>query len=786
MLRHNLLLIFRNFKRFKSTFFINLIGLSTGLACALMIYLWVNDELAIDTFHAKDARLYQLMERQKHTNHIGVTGSTPWLLAEALVEEIPEIEYAATATPGDWYGKSTLSVKDKNIKAGGIYCGKDFFNIFSYHLVQGNPNQVLANKNSIVISEDLAKKLFDTPDNAVGKAIEFQHNEQYQVSGIFKNVPSNSSEKFDFVLSYRILLDRDPGNANWGNSGPHTFVVLKEGTNPEQFAKKIEGFIKTKNEDAGYRSLFIKQYSKNYLYGRYDNGIEAGGRIEYVYLFSLIAVFILLIACINFMNLSTAKASRRIKEVGIKKAIGAGRNALAIQYLGESMLMTFLSVAVAILMIDLLLPQFNLLTGKQLELTFTTNLLISIFAIMVITGLIAGSYPALYLSGFNPATVLKGKLNSSLGELWARKGLVLFQFTLSVILIVCVMVVYRQIQYVQNKNLGYDRHNVVYFEIEGKIKESLNAFLTEVQKIPGIQSASSISQSTVGGGNTTSLEWEGKDPDVKLPIAIRSVNYGVIEMLNMQMKDGRAFSKSVRSDSLKIILNESAVDAMGLKDPVGRIVGMGPYKVEILGVMKNFHFESLHSGVAPMFFVLAPQYTEKVIVKIEPGRVQEALANLQKFYLQFNPGFAFDYRFLDQDYQAQYTAETRVASLSRYFATLAIVISCLGLFGLAAFTAERRIKEIGIRKVLGSSEWGIVYLLSGDFTKIVVVAIVIALPVSYMITRTWLDNFAFKIPLEFWYFISAGALVMVISWLTVGTQAFKAARVSPTKCLKDE
>jgi ABC-type antimicrobial peptide transport system permease subunit len=486
------------------------------------------------------------------------------------------------------------------------------------------------------------------------------------------------------------------------------------------------------------------------------------------------------------MNLSTAKASRRIKEVGIKKAVGAGRKTLIIQYLGESMLMTFLSVAFAILLIDLFLPQFNSVTGKQLELNFTSNVLISIASIMLFTGLISGSYPALYLSGFNPATVLKGKLNTSLGELWARKGLVLFQFTLSVILIVCVVVVYRQIQFVLHKNLGYERDNVIYFEIEGKIKENLETFLRETEKIPGISEASSISQSTVGGGNTTQLDWEGKDPNIRIPIAIRPVNYGVIEMLDIQIKEGRAFSKNNKTDSLKIILNESAVDAMGIKDPVGQTVGLGPYKVEILGIIKNFHYESLHQGVAPMFFVLAPQYTEKVIIKIERGRVQEALAGLQKFYTQFNPGFAFDYRFLDEDYQAQYIAETRVASLSRYFACLAIIISCLGLFGLAAFTAERRIKEIGIRKVLGSSELGIVYLLSSDFTKIVIAAIAIALPISYWITRTWLNNFAFKIPLHVWYFASAGALVLMIAWITVGSQAYKAARVSPSQCLKDE
>lgn len=786
MIRHTLLLIYRNFKRFKSTFFINLTGLSTGLACALIIYLWVNDELQIDKFHEKDSRLYQVMEHQQHSGSIRVTDSTPGLLAEALEQEMPEVEYATVATPSYWFDKFILSIHEKKIEATGIYASKNYFNIFSYGLVQGDPSQVLLNKNSIVISEQVALSLFNTTKNLLGKIIDLQREKQYVVTGIFKRTPSNSSVQFDFVLSFEAAKEINPGLLQWGNSGPLTFVTLKKGTDVDGFSKKISGLLKTKTKDT-HRSLFTRKYSDAYLFGKYENGVQSGGGIDYVIQFSIIASFILVIACINFMNLSTAKASRRVKEIGIKKAIGAGRKTLILQYLGESILMAVLSLVVAILMVDVCLPQFNLMTGKNLSIDLNFNLSLSLLFIVLFTGLVAGSYPALYLSGFKPATVLKGKLSSSLGELWARKGLVIFQFTLSVILMVVVLVIYKQIEFLQTKNLGYDKENVIYFPIEGKIKDNPEIFINEIKKIPGVVDASSIGQSMVGGGNTTDIDWwEGKDPVEKIPFAIRPVNYDVIEMMGIQLVEGRSFSRKFSGEDMKVIVNEAGIKAMGLKDPIGKEVKKDPFVFQIIGVAKDFHFESLHSPVKPMVFLMRPEFTQQIIAKIANGTERETIQALQNFYLQFNPGFTFDYRFIDQDYQAQYYAEERVATLSKYFAALAILISCLGLFGLAAFTAEKRLKEVGIRKVLGASEARIVYLLSGDFTKTVFIAILLALPVSYFVASTWLGGFAYKIPLEWWYFIAAGLLALSIAWLTVSSQAWKAARINPTECLKDE
>ena len=786
MLSHNLLLIFRNFKRFKSSFIINLVGLSTGLACTLLIYLWVDDELKVDKFHANDARLYELMEFQRNSSdNIRITNSTPGLLAEELDNTIPEVEYSTVVTPFYWFDKSSLSLGEKNIEAGGIYASKDFFNVFSFGLTEGDPAKALAEKHSIVISESTALALFNSTDNVVGKRVEYQHEKEYIVSGIFKGTPPNSTQQFDFVLSFEDFKETNKGVLNWGNSGPMTFVVLKEGSDEAVFNDKIKDIIGTKVPEK-HRTLFAAKYSDLYLRGEFENGKQSGGRIEYVVMFSLIALFILAVACINFMNLSTAKASRRLKEVGIKKAVGANRRSLVFQYMGESLLMSMLSLFVAVLLVDLLLPQFNSITGKQLVLSFDPRIIISFGAIALITGVIAGSYPALYLSAFNPAAVLKGKLNTAVGEVWARKGLVVFQFTISVIFIVSVLVVYKQIQFLQTKNLGYNKENIIYFGNDGRIAKSLDAFLTEIRKLDGVVGASSVAQSMVGGGNTSTLDWEGKDPDDRTPFAFRPVNYDAIELLDLDIIEGKSFSRESK-DSLKLIFNEAGIEAMGMKDPIGKTIGFGPgYKLEIIGVVKNFHFESLRYNVGPMFFVLAPQYTQKVMVKIAAGKEAETIDRIQRFYQQFNPGFTFDYRFLDQDYQAQYFAEQRVAKLSKYFAGLAIIISCLGLFGLAAFTAERRLKEIGIRKVMGASELKIIFLLSADFTKIVALAIIIALPISYFLTKDWLDDFAYKIPLAWWYFISAGGIALLISWITVGMQALRASRVNPVQCLRDE
>ncbi|WP_422359697.1 ABC transporter permease [Reichenbachiella sp.] len=784
MFKHNLVLTIRNFKRFKSSFFINLIGLSTGLACTMFIYLWVTDEMNTDKYHVNDERLFQVMEHQQYADNIMTTWSTPGLLAEALKEEFPDIEHAATTT---WVNKMTLTYEDKNLKSEGWYVGSDFFKIFSYDLISGSPDQVLLDKNKIVISDALALSIFGTTENLIGKSLKLNHDDSFLISGVFKKMPPASSNVFDFVLSFEKFKEDNEWVTRWGNNGPRTYVTINAGATDEEVTRKIAEFVKTKNESSNV-TLFLKKFSDNYLYGRYENGHLTGGRIEYVRLFSIIAVFILLIACINFMNLSTARASRRAKEVGIKKAVGAPKSTIITQYMTESLTMSLISFAVSIIMVYLLLPQFNEITGKQISNSFDLPVILVFFALTIFTGIISGSYPAIYLSSFTIVKVLKGEMKSSLAELWARKGLVVFQFTLSIILIVSVMVIYKQIDYVQSKSLGYNKDNMIYFDQEGKVESNVETFLNQLKSIPGIVSATSTGHTLLQRNNNTSgLEWEGKDPEANILFENVRTNYDIFQTLGIEFKEGRPFSRSFGTDTAKIIFNEAAIKAMNMEEPIGKTITLwGDNKLEIIGVVKNFHFQSLHNEVKPLFFILTPEDTWHIMARIQAGTEKQTLAELKAFYEEFNSGFAFEYEFMDETYKAHYEAEQRVSTLSRFFAGMAIVISCLGLFGLASFTAERRQKEIGIRKVLGSSVMNIVYLLSTDFTKLVGLSILLALPISYYLISDWLDQFAFRISLQVWFFVGAGFLSLVIAWLTVGSQALRAAHVNPAECLRDE
>ena len=793
MLKHNFLIIVRNFKKHKSTFLINLIGLSTGLACVLLIYLWVNDELHVDKFNKNDKNLYQVMENVKQSSGIITQEATPDLLAKTLKEEVPGVKLATSVTPAVWFGNFTFSYEGRNTKAIGQFSGEDFFNIFSYDLLRGNPKEVLSNDNSVVISEALAQKMFGSVSNAIGKYLKWQIlgiSMEAVVSGIFKGIPENSTEQFDFVLSYDqwIKLSKIVGRTiNWGNSAVSTYIVLNNNTNIKSFNKKIAPFIKERNKYSN-ADLFVRPYSDRYLFNKYENGVQAGGRIEYVRLFSIIALFILLIACINFMNLSTAKASTRMKEVGIKKTIGATRKTLAFQYLSESVLMAFLSFAIALIVVELILPEFNGITGKHMSLNLSENILLSFIAITLLTGVIAGSYPALYLSGFNPVSILKGKLgNNSTGELWLRKGLVIFQFTLSAILIAAVLVVYKQMEFIQSKNLGYNKDNLIYFNAEGDVPGHMDTFLSEIKNIPGVVNASSTSENVTSIiSSTFDVNWPGKKPGTTANFFSVNANYNLIETLGMKMEEGRTFSKKFPSDSLGVIFNQAAINLMGLKDPLGKIVHIWGKDRHIIGVVDNFNFESLHEQVKPLFLIFNPQRTMVVTARIKAGTEKETIGRLIYFYKSFNPGFAFDYKFTDKDYQALYSSEERVSVLSRYFAGLAIIISCLGLFGLSAFTAEKRRKEIGIRKVLGASETSIIYLLSGDFSKLVLISNLIALPAAYYIMSLWLQSFAYKISLTWWMFIISGGIVFLIALITVGMQAIRAATANPVKSLRYE
>jgi putative ABC transport system permease protein len=531
------------------------------------------------------------------------------------------------------------------------------------------------------------------------------------------------------------------------------------------------------------------KFSDNYLQNTFNHGARVGGRYEYVKLFSLIAIFILVIACINFMNLSTAKASGRMKEVGIKKVVGAERSQLIIQFLSESLLMAIFTMIVAIAVAWLLLPQFNLLTGKDIKMRFDLPLVAVLIGITLFTGLLSGSYPALYLSKFKPLAILKGKLKSSFAELVARKGLVVFQFTLSAMLIVAVLVVYRQIQFIQSTKLGYNKDNVIRIDSEGKLQGNEEDFTTALQTIPGVVNASFTQHNLIGRNfGSADLSWEGKNLRQNVYFEGMWGGYNFIKTMGMEMAAGRYFTKGFGDDNNKIIINETAAKATNLKNPIGKTIKWGNTPFQIIGVVKDFHFESLHDVVKPTFILLGQGVNPwfKVMIRIKGTQQKETIAQIQKMYESYNPGFPFTFNYLDEAYQKQYETETRVSVLAGYFSALAIIISCLGLFGLVAFTAQKRQKEIGIRKVIGASVNNITVMLTKDFLKLVIIAVIVAFPLSWWAMSQWLQGFAYRIDIGAGVFFIAIVSIVVITLLTVSFQAIKAAIANPVKSLRSE
>ncbi|MEM7654638.1 MAG: FtsX-like permease family protein [Bacteroidota bacterium] len=791
MIRHNFLISYRGFLRDKTTFLINLLGLSTGLTCALLIYLWVQHERSIDGFHEQGDQLYQVM------THFGFPhGTETWdyatmLLAKTMTDEFPEVE-DATYTSNRFFRPKGLMLQGENRqRIDGMFASPNFLELFSFPLLEGSPDQVLQNKHSLVISEALATQWFDSPKAAIGQVVEWRtefFDTTFQITGVLAPLPSTSSLQFEALLPYAVLVDDDEHAASWNGTYARTYLKLARGTDVASFNQKIEQYMfdKTQRDTWEPATQFVQAYQDRYLYGEYEEGVLVGGRIDYVRLFSLIAIFILLIACINFMNLSTAQASRKMKEIGVKKTIGATRKHLIGQYLSESLLVVLISVFLALVGVNALLPAFSDLTGKALHLAWSTELIGGILILAIGTGLVAGSYPAFFLSGFRPVEVLKGNRSTNRGEVLGRKSLVILQFALSVVFIVSVIVVNRQIAFTQDKHLGYERDQIVCFQREPH-EDDPAIFLNELRQLPGVTSSANMVWSILSGiDNGAGYTWSGDPEERDYLFLSPKMGYDAIETLGIEVIAGRSFSREFQDDYTKIIINEAAQNMMQLDDPVGIALKYGNgAEREIIGVVKDFQYGSLHQQVEPLIIRFRNGGLD-YLVKMQAGTEEKTLSQIAQIYQKFHADFPFQYTFLDGDYRALYESEQRVATLSRYFALLAILISCLGLFGLAAFTAERRTKEIGIRKVLGAREWSIVQLLSREFTQMVGIAILIGLPVSYLVVHRWLEGFAYHIPLSWWMFALAGFLALLIAWLTVGVQTLRSAQSDPVESLRGE
>ena len=821
----------RCFWKDRSFSLLNLVGLSTGLACALLIYLWAEDEWRMDRCFKNDDRLFQVMRNSPVPDGVATVEFTPGLLAATLKSELPEVEYAVSVIPASQFdqegilsaettaggaaptvrqgagqpgaGPVVQGAEEQHLLVKAEFAGRDYFHVFSYSLLAGNPDQVLADKHSIVLSRQMALKLFGTTDDIIGKSIAWNQKDysgEYMVTGVFDDPPASSTARFDAVFSYDLFVENTPKLLRWNYNEPSTYVLLRKGARADVADGKITGWLKSRNSGSK-ETLFIQRYSDKYLHNHYENGAPSGGRIAYVKLFSLIALFILIIACINFMNLATARAAGQMKDTGIKKIMGASRRSLIAQHFGSSLLMAGLSLLVALLLAWCLLPAFNQLTGKQLSLMPDTRLMIWAAGITLFTGLVAGSYPALYLSGFNPVSVLKGRVAHSPGELSVRKGLVVFQFTLSVLFILAVVVVYTQVRFIQTQNLGYNRDHLLYFDKGGllsdnkedyapggKYETDLGTFLQAVKQTPGVVDAANFRHNiTNRNGGTYDISWPGKDPNVRIDFTDLAAGYDFIETMGIQLLAGRTYSRAYGLEKSNVIFNEAAIRAMGIKDPIGKTVHLWGEDRTIIGVVKDFHFQSLHENMKPCFFDFAyNQRASKIMVRIRAGQEAATIERLGRLYAVYNPGFAFEYRFLDDDYQALYSSEQRVERLSAAAAGLAIMISCLGLFGLTAFTAQKRQAEIGIRKVLGATVGQVVLLLSRDLIRLVAVAILIATPLAWYGAHRWLSGFAYRAGISWWLFALVPVVVIGIAVLTVSSQSVKAALANPVKSLRAE
>ena len=787
MLKNYFKTAWRNLLHNKTFSLINILGLALGMTCSLVIMLWVKDELQMDKFHQNGKRLYRVMENQFYSGDISTFEATPGILAENIVRDIPDIQRASQML---WEQDVLFTVENNFDKEKGRYVQKDFLKMFSFKLAKGDAASALARPDAVVISKKLADKYFKG-ENPIGKLIRIDNKENVIVTGVLDEIPTSSSLKFDFLMSWEQWVKNNDWAKDWGNNGPMCYFLLAPNTSMEKVNAKIKNYIKTKNKDSNVE-LFIQNFGESYLYSDWHNGKQNGGRIEYVKIFSIVAVIILLIACINFMNLATARSLRRAREIGVRKVVGAGQRQLIGQFIGESLFVSFLAMCVTLLIVALLLPTFNSLTDKHLALNFgDVSFLFIILALTFATGIISGSYPALFMSSLKPIVVLKGMLKFKAGSTYFRKGLVVFQFALSIILILGMIVIYRQIDYIHNKNLGFAKEELLYMPLEGDLQKTYPTFKQELEKQPGIKSVTSAGASPLEVGmSTQGVRWPGKDTTQLILFSDNPITYDYVRTMGIQLLGGRDFSSDYSLDSNNYLINEAAARKIGYKEPVGKELTVWNHKGTIIGVMKDYHHNSLHVPIEPLILMLHKNswgnYWGNIIVRTQQGKTRQAIASMAKVFKQFNPAYPFKYFFTDTEIAKNYKAEYTVSKLSKYFAFLAIFISCLGLFGLVTFTAQQRTKEIGIRKVLGASVTGIVQMLSRDFLELVLIAAIIAFPIAWWTMHKWLSDFAYRVDIGWWVFVVAGIAAALIALVTISFQAIRAAIVNPVKSLRTE
>ncbi len=792
MLKNYLKTAFRNLRRHKGYSFLNIAGLAIGMACFLMIVVFVQDELSYDKFNDKADRIFRMTSEW---NQRGVIAHYPLVfsgIAPLLQNDYPEVMSYARF---DQRLNILVSSGDKKFYEERLFfTDASFFEMFTFPLNEGNPETALIEPYSIVLTEKMAEKYFGG-ENPVGQTLSIDNEHDYKITGILKKIPRNSHIQFDFLASMATLEVQDPRYGKLWAWNCYTYLLLPQGYSYLDLEKKFPDFIRRhRGEEAAEAYTFsLQPLTSIHLHSHLGSEIEPNGDVRYVYIFSIIAFFLLLIACINFMNLSTARSANRAKEVGMRKVLGADRARLTRQFLGESLFLSLLAMPIAVALIQLFLPAFNALTGKDLRIGYMGNsvVFLGLIGILLFVGLISGSYPAFFLSTFRPAEVLRGKLKGGSGSVLFRKVLVVVQFSISIVLIAGTLIIANQLDFIRNKKLGFDKEHVVVMPVSrAGIGQDFEAFKKELLQNPGVESACGSTSLPSLLTTLSTFIPEGFEEEERLTLRNVLVDYDFIKTFGMEIVEGRDFSRNFATDSKEaFIVNEAALKEFGWDSAVGkRLIDLDGPKGYVIGVVKDFHFRSKRQRIEPLILSLAPssRYVYFVSVKIKSWNLGDTLNFLKSRWQVFSPNWPFEYFFLDDNFDRMYKSEDRLSHVFLTFTFLAIIIACLGLFGLTAFTAEQRTKEIGIRKVLGASTPGVVLLLSKEFMKWVLIANVIAWPVAYFAMSRWLENFAYRISLGWAVFAVSAALALGIALITVGFQATKAALANPADVLRYE
>ncbi len=790
MLKNFFLVATRNFLRQRFYSFINVFGLSTGLASALFIFLWVNDELSIDAGYKDSERIYRIVTNMKMSNGEILTWTiTPGPMAESIRETVPEVELAVH-TAGS---ASLIQYGDKGQLELGLYADSSFFKLFDFALLSGSADNL--DRSSIAISNKLAKSLFGDQD-PIGKAVKVSKKYDLEVKAVFADIERGTNMRFEYVMPMDLYRIQRGDGWNWGNYDHPMFLKLHDGASPEAVITKINdvenerikgaaGYTKGDETRTEFMMLPLKDY---YLHSHFTNGVVDGGRILFVRIFSVVAVFIVLIACINFMNMATARAVQRAKEVGIRKVVGAQKASLIGQFIGESVITTLISMLVAIAIVFMLLPLFNGVVSKKIVLDFSDPMLLAgCLLIVLIAGLAAGSYPAFFLSSYRPATVLKSSISAGARGTILRKSLVVFQFALTVMMIASALVVMKQVEYIRSKDLGYDRYSLINFFAQGDIQSKFDAFRTEAERIPGVQAVTRSDNSLVQVNNQNrGVDWPGRPEDDNTFFRTVACDYKFPETMNLKLKEGRFFTNSL-ADTSAFIVTEKAVEIMGLENPIGTRISQWGTPGTIVGVVEDIHARSMHEAIDPIVFIYVPNnWGNRVTVRFDVSKTSDVARDLENLAKQFAPEYPFSYTFVDQDFEKLYSTEKVTGTLAFGFTVIAIIISGLGLLALAAYTAERKRKEISIRKTLGASVGSIMRLMSSEFARLSIIAAVIGCPIAWYLMGMFLEGYQYHTELSVDVFVITALAVIAISIATVIFQVTRAAIANPVDALRNE